>query len=163
MEAIGMMAQRFKGRAESTIAAAVTVVWQEAISLEWLRDWDDVRHQGPPQPRGAFTVTDMLRTFTGRFTTFEPPLGPGSSASLAWSVNDGSSGSLFLMPTGTQTRATWTSVSVPHGLDQVFSLAFTLVPGRAKKMSDEECARDLRTLEVGAVRRARGRRISGTS
>jgi hypothetical protein len=136
-------------------------VWQEAVLLNWVRDWDEVLLQGPPGPRSTFTVTDELRSFNGRFTTFDPPAGTGSPASLAWSVDDGSSGTLFLVPTGTQTRATFTGVSVPHGLDQIFSLIFTLVPGRAKRMSDEESAKDLRVLELAAARRARGRRIFG--
>ena len=156
-----MMAQRFKGQAELTIAAAVTVVWQEAVLLGWVRAWDEVLLQGPPGLRSTFTVTDELRSFNGRFTTFDPPDGTGSPASLAWSVDDGSSGNLFLMPSGTQSRATWTGVFVPHGLDQIFSLVFTLVPGRAKRMSDEDCAKDLRVLERATARRAEGRRIFG--
>jgi hypothetical protein len=52
-------------------------------------------------------------------------------------------------------------VYVTQGQDQVFSLVFTLVPGRAKRLSDEECARDLRVLEVVSTRRAKGLRIFG--
>lgn len=153
------MAQRFTGQAQLTIDAPINAVWQEAVGLEWLRDWDGVEFAGPPGLHSTFTLHDELRTFPGRFTTFEAPMGGGSTASLAWQVDDGGAGVLRLRSAGAQTRATWAGTSVPHGLDQLFSLTISLIPGRAKRLSDEECAKDLRVLARLAGLRATGRRI----
>jgi hypothetical protein len=151
----------FKGRAEATMAVPVTAIWREAVELEWLSAWDDVRLQGSPRPQGRFTVTDELRSFSGRFTTFEPPADPGSRGRLGWTVDDGSSGTLALTPTATGTHATLTDVSVPHGLDRVLTLAVSVVPGKARRLSDEGCAMDLRALKTKAASRARGRLYLG--
>ena len=152
---------RFKGRAEMTMAVPVTAIWREAVKLEWLNGLDEVRLQGPPGPQGTFTITDEQRGFTGRFTMFEPPADAGSRGRVAWTIDDGSSGTLSLAPTATGTHATWNEVSVPHGLDQIFALAISLVPGKARRLAEEDCVKQLRSLQMRAARCARGQLYLG--
>jgi hypothetical protein len=148
IERIKMM-RKLPGAASRTIKASTESVWEVAASLNWLVGWSDITFLAPPETGSAFTLYDEHRPFRARFTRFEAPI------VLAWRAADGSSGSLQLTADGDSTLVTWESVEVPHALiDRIAVNAMALLmPGRVKKLTDEDASKDLRILANLVIRR----------
>lgn len=144
------MVRQYPGTASLTVKAPLEAVWDAAVSLEWLVGWDQIAFLAPPEEGSAFTLTDEHRPIRARFTQFEKP------NCLAWRAADGGSGALHLSADGDSTSMRWEYVGVPHAfVDRIATGAMALfVPGKVKKLCNEDAAKELRNLARRVVRRS---------
>ena len=149
------MISKFAGQASDEMPGDAHASWLEASTLGWLKGYDKVVLNEPPEVGAIFTLVEDHWRITCRFTRVEPPL------ALCWEGEDGSSGTLELEPRGATTWASYHAVYVPKATtDKVAAgLIGTFARSKARRETDKDAASELTHLARRVKRRVDGKPI----
>ncbi len=144
------------GETEREISASAPTVWQDVITLKWLKGWDNVLVTEPPSVGGEFVLVDDRHRVACNWSRVEP------NQALEWSGSDGSSGSVTLTERMSNDAAVTTvrykAVLVPRVATErvIVGVLKVLAAGKTRKETDKDLADELRHLAGRVQRRAAG-------